>query len=93
MRLKPEKIEQLTELIYDHLATIDEVALHGERSEIVFLIRNVITEDLQAEDDIEAEARRLLEEHEDDLRRVGASWDQMLRKTKQKIARDRGVVL
>jgi hypothetical protein len=93
MRLKPEKIEQLAELVYDHLAEVDEAKLQGARRDVVFVIRQTIEEDLQAEEAIEAEARRILEEHEDDMRRMGVSWEQMLRKTKQKLARDRGMVL
>lgn len=93
MRLKPEKIEQLAELIHDSLAKIPDLKLRGERKDITFEIRKVITEDLQAEEDIESEARKLLEKHEDELRRTGVSFDAALRKTKQKLARDRGMVL
>ena len=93
MRLKPEKIEQLSELIYETLARNPEVRLKSERKDVVFQIARVITEDLQAEEGIEAEARKLLEEHENDLRRTGVRFDQALWKMKQKIARDKGFVL
>jgi hypothetical protein len=93
MRLKPEKIEQLSELIYDTLAKNPDLKLRGERKDITFEIRRVITEDFQAEEAIEAEARKLLEKHEDEMRRTNVNFDQALRKTKQKLARDRGMVL
>ena len=93
MRLKPEKIERLAELVYDSLKEHKELKLNGERETILFAIRGVITEDMEAEEAIEAEARKILDDHEDDMRRMGVNLDQMLRKTKQKLARDRGMVL
>lgn len=93
MRLKPEKIEQLATLIYDTLAANPEVKLNGEKKDAVFEIVKAVTEDLKAEDDIEAEARKILEAHEDEIRRSGVRYDQALWKAKQKIARDKGFIL
>jgi hypothetical protein len=93
MRLKPEKIQQLAELIHDSLAANSQVKINRDRAAIAFEIGKIITEDLQTEDEIEAEARRLLEQHQDDLRRSGVRLDQAIWKAKQKIARDRGFVL
>ena len=93
MRLRPEKIERLAELVYDSLKEHKELKLNGERETILFAIRGVITEDMEAEEAIEAEARKILDDHEDDMRRMGGNLEQMLRKTKQTLARDRGMVL
>lgn len=93
MRLKPEKIEQLADLVHDTLAKNANLKLQGEKKDITFEIRKVITEDLEAEDQLEADARKILEKHEDEMRRTNVSFDQALRKTKQKLARDRGIIL
>lgn len=93
MRLKPEKIEQLAELIHESLGKNPEVKLQGEKKDIVAEIAKAITEDLQAEDQIEEEARKTLEKHADELRRSGLRSDEALRKVKIKIARDRGFTL
>ena len=93
MRLKPEKIEQLVELIYTTLEGIDDIRINAEKATILAEIKRVITEDLLEEDKIEEEARKLLDEHADDIRRYGASYGQMLRKTVKKLARDRGMIL
>ena len=93
MRLKPEKIEQLGELIYETLLANSEVKVNGERRDVIHEITKVITEDFQAEAEIEAEAQAILEQHEDDMRRMGVNHAQMLRKTMRKIARDKGMVL
>lgn len=93
MRLKPEKIEQLAELVYDALGTHEEMKLQGERENVIALIRNTITEDLEEEDRIKDEAASILEEHADDIRRTGANYNELHRKTVQKLARDKGMVL
>jgi hypothetical protein len=93
MRLKPEKIEQLAGAVYDALAANSEVAFGGDRDKIVHDIKAIITGDLAEEDRIEAEARKILEAHADDIRRMSVSYDQMLRKTMRKLAADKGMVI
>lgn len=93
MRLKPEKIEQLSEFIHDRLGLVPDLKLKGEKKDIVFEIVKIITEDLKTEDEIEAEARKILESHEDEIRRSGVRHDIALQKTKLKLARDRKFVL
>jgi len=93
MRLKPDKIEQLSEFIHDRIGAIPDMKLKGEKRDIIFEISKVITEDLKTEDDIEAEARKILESHEDEIRRSGVRFDVALQKAKLKIARDRKFLL
>lgn len=93
MRLKPEKIQQLAELVHDSLAQCEELTLNGERDKLVFEIQKIITEDLEDEVKIEEEARQILDKHADDIRRMSVSYDQMLRKTMKKLANDRGMII
>ena len=93
MRLSPQKIEHLTNEIFEALAGNQEVTLEQGRDAVVTLMRKVIMEDLAAEDEIETEARRLLEEHMDEIQRKGASYEKLLRKAKQKLAQERKMVL
>ncbi len=93
MRLRPEKIEQLAELVYSTLGPNSQIKLTGVKEDALFLIRKVITEDLEAEDEIQAEAQKILDDHADDMRRMGVNHAQMLQKTMKKLARDRGMVL
>lgn len=93
MRLRPEKIEQLAELVYSTLGANSQIKLTGVKEDVVFLIRKVITEDLETEDEIQAEAQKILDDHADEMRRMGVNHVQMLQKTMKKLARDRGVVL
>jgi hypothetical protein len=93
MRLKPEKIERLARLIYEALEAHGEVTVTEPRDRVTQLIRAAIAEDLQAEDEIEEQARAMLEQYREEIRRKGASYDKMLQKAKQKIAQERKMVL
>lgn len=93
MRLRPEKIEQLAELVHQTLAKKEGVQLVGAPNDIVFEISLAITEDLEEEDEIEAEAKRLLEQHAKEVDKSGIRMDQALRRAKEKIARNRKFTL
>ncbi len=93
MRLRPEKIQRLAELVYETLHKVPDVSLEGDRDAILLLIRRVITDDMRAEEEIEEAARKLLEPLRDEIMRKGASFDKMLLKTKQKLAQERRMVL
>ena len=93
MRLKPAKIDHLANKIFDSLAENEELKLVEGRDKFLILIRQVIADDLKAEDDIEEEARRMLDEHIDQIRSKGVSYEQLLLKAKRKLAQERKIVL
>lgn len=93
MRLKPEKIDHLAQVIYKSLAANSELTLHESESAIVLLIKQIITQDMQMEDEIEEEARRLLDEKLSEFQLRNVSVDKLLLKMKQKLAQERKMVL
>lgn len=93
MRLKPEKIENLAGVIYAALAANNDLTLTESRETISGLIRQVITEDLKTEDEIEAEAHHRLEQFKEEITKKGASYEKLFLKAKQKIAQERKMVL
>jgi len=56
-------------------------------------LARVIVENLTAEEQLDADARRLLQEHARDIREKGLDYRQLFAKTREKLARDRGFVL
>lgn len=56
-------------------------------------LQRVIVENLQAEDALDEEARRILQGYARDIRDKGLDYRQLFAKTKEKLARDRGFVL
>jgi hypothetical protein len=55
-------------------------------------IARVIVENLEAEEQLDGDARRLLQEHARDIRDKGLDYRQLFAKTREKLARDRGFV-
>lgn len=56
-------------------------------------IQRVIVENLAAEEQLDVDARRLLQEHARDIREKGLDYRQLFSKAREKLARDRGFVL
>ena len=57
------------------------------------VVRRVVLDNLAAEEKLEAEARQLLLDHAKQIRDSTADYRQLLAKVKEKLARERGVVL
>jgi hypothetical protein len=56
-------------------------------------LQRVILDNLQTEEQLDAEARQILQAHARDIRERGLDYRQLFTKTKEKLARDRGFVL
>jgi hypothetical protein len=56
-------------------------------------LQKVIVDNLEAEETLDVDARRLLQEHARDIREKGLDYRQLFTKAKEKLARDRGFVL
>jgi hypothetical protein len=57
------------------------------------VMAQVILEEMSVEDHINDEVRKILENHEREMQETGASYDEMFKKVKRQIVRDRKVVL
>jgi hypothetical protein len=95
MRLKEEQLNRLGEKILNDLVTTDEVVLKGERGAVLAAIKAAIKADIQAEESLERDAERILEENLAALGRGAAEIDRnkMLRMIKEKLAKERKIVL
>ena len=56
-------------------------------------VRHVVLDNLLVEEQIEAEARKLLMEHAKAIKESAADYRQLLGKVKEKLARERGFIL
>lgn len=95
MRLSPEKIGRLAEVIVDALADKKGLTLRrpgqAGRATVVAAVRDLVTADLRVEEDIDAEAERVLASYKRQI--VGTERDILFRKTKEEIAARRGYIL
>ena len=92
MRLKPEKIEDLANKILQGFKADSDVLIRGAENDVLHEIKSVITMDLKREDDIEEEARKILQLHLKRIYRDDISFSDLLRKAKRQMAKERGLV-
>ncbi len=57
------------------------------------VITQMMWEELNIEDRINEEVRKILRERADEMQRLGASYDEMFKKVKNHLVRERNVVL
>lgn len=94
MRLKKEQIDRLAEKILTDLSGAELVSFKRERTGVLASIKDVIQGDIRKEEELEKEAERLLDQT---LRASGGGADidrhKMLKMIKQKLAKERNIVL
>ncbi len=56
-------------------------------------VRHVVLDNLAAEEQLDADARKLLMDHAKQIKDSAADYRQLLGKVKEKLARDRGFIL
>jgi hypothetical protein len=57
------------------------------------VISQVMLDELGVEDRINDEVRKILEEHGDEMKQMGASYEEMFKKVKKQLVRERKVIL
>jgi hypothetical protein len=61
--------------------------------EVTQRIRQAVAEELGVEDRLNEEVRRILEQHSEEIKRAGASYQEMYKKVKSQLARERKLIL
>jgi hypothetical protein len=95
MRLKEEQIARLAEHILEDLTKAGQIVLKKERGTLLAAVKAAISADVQAEAALEKDAERLMEQTIAAMGREAAGIDRhkMLRMIKEKLARERKMVL
>ncbi|MGD0693253.1 MAG: DUF507 family protein [Terriglobia bacterium] len=57
------------------------------------VITQVMLEELSVEDRLNEDVRKILEQHDAEMKRVGASYEEMFKKVKRQLVRERKIVL
>jgi len=92
MRGREQIAARFSDVILKRLVTRRFVEIKNE-ARVRAAFQKVIIENLEAEDQIDTEARRLLQGYARDIREKGLDYRQLFSRTKEKLARDRGFVL
>ncbi|CAG0995742.1 DUF507 family protein [Geobacter sp.] len=94
MKLKDVQIARLAEQVLERLTAAGLVTLKAERGVVLDRIKGTIAADSRGEEDLEREAERLLEQT---LRSmgggVGIDRHKMLRMIKERLAKEKGIVI
>ena len=95
MRLREEQIHGLAEKVYNDLAAEVLITPRGERGAVVAGIARAISQNFAAEQKLERDAEKLLDETLDAMGRGAAEIDRrrMLKMVKDKLAKERNIVL
>ncbi len=73
--------------------TVRKVAEIKDENTARAAIRQVVLDNLTAEEQLDAEARKLLLDHAKQIKDSAADYRQLLGKVKEKLARERGFIL
>jgi hypothetical protein len=95
MRLKDEQIQRLADKVFNDLTADGLITPRRERGAVVEGIAKAIAGDISREQSLERDAERLLNETIAGLGRAAVEIDQrkMLRMIKEKLAKERKIVL
>ena len=81
--------EVIKKLVEDKLVEIKEKDLEP----VITRMRLRMMEEITVEDKVNDEVRNILTQHQDEMRRSGISYQEMFKKVKGQIARDRKLIL
>jgi hypothetical protein len=93
MRLSPEKIDHLAEQLLDQLAETEGVLFQGDDPAIRLAIREIITDELQVEERLDAEVHRMLQAYKYEITMGRMSYDDLYRKLRNRLIAERKIVL
>jgi uncharacterized protein len=93
MRLSRELIQQIAEAVAASIETKGLITLKTSHKDVVSKVAEVITADLQAEDRLNKEVEKVLAAYEGEISKGGMDYRKVFDLTKQKLAKERGIVL
>jgi hypothetical protein len=94
MLLNRDYVGHMASQVVKKLVEDEQVAIKEKEVEPVILkVRTRMMEEITIEDKINEEVRTILTQHQDEMRRAGISYQEMFKKVKGQLARDRKLIL
>jgi len=93
MRLSKERVRHMAETLATRLQQEGHVELTGDRKTFVQMLDQAMTEELSVEDRLNAEVRQLMKAYEKDIEHGHVDYQKMFTMIKNKLVRDRGIIL
>ena len=94
MLLNRDYVAHMASQVVKKLVEDEQISVKEKDVEPVILkVRNRMMEEITIEDKINEEVRSILTQHQDEMRRAGISYQEMFKKVKGQLARDRKLIL
>jgi hypothetical protein len=93
MSRREEIARRMAEAVVKRLTTRKVVEVRGDENHLRAAIRRVVVDNIAAEEQLDADARKLLLEHAKMIKDSAADYRALLGKVKEKLARERGFIL
>jgi len=93
MRLSKERGRHIAERLTGRLQEEGHLELVGDRKGFVEALDQAIMHELSAEDRVNEEVRRLLKAYEHQIEQGQVDYQKMFQMVKQKLIRERGIIL
>ena len=93
MRLSKERVRHLAESLATRLQQEGHIELLGDRKALVEALDHAVTKELSIEDRLNAEVRQLLKAYEKQIEQGQVDYQKMFVMIKQKLVRERGIIL
>lgn len=93
MRLSKERVRHIAESVANKLQQEGHVELVGDRKALVEALNEAVTDELSIEDRLNAEVRQLLKAYEKQIEQGQVDYQKMFLMIKQKLVRERGLIL
>ena len=71
----------------------DQMIEAKSAEDLTVRVRQAMAEEIGVEERVNEEARQILNDHADEMRRTGVSYQEMFKKVKAQIAKDRKLIL
>ena len=93
MKLSQAKVEQLAADLIDHLAEVDGVMFQSDDGRLRVAAQQIISAELMVEELLDAEIHKMLQAYKYEITMNRVSYDDLFKKTKSRLVRDRRIVL
>ncbi len=93
MRLSKERVRHIAESMATRLKQEGHIEFVGDRKTFIEALDHAITEELSVEDRLNAEVRQMLKAYEKQIEQGQVDYQKMFTMIKQKLVRERGIIL
>ena len=93
MRLSKERVRHMAESLVGRLQQEGHIELLGDRNALVAGLDQAMTDELSVEDRLNAEVRQLLKAYDKQIEQGQVDYQKMFQMVKQKLVRERGLIL